>query len=912
MSLTAGTRLGTYEIVSLLGIGGMGEVYRARDTKLHREVAIKVLPEAFTEDPERLARFEREARLLASLNHPNIAGIYGLEESNGTRFLVLELVPGQTLAEAIHGTATEKERAARAAEGESGRAGGHSGALDIEDALKICSQIAEALEAAHEKGIIHRDLKPANIKITPDEKVKVLDFGLAKAFAPAESSPNLSMSPTSPTLALGSMRSGVILGTAPYLSPEQARGKPLDKRTDIWSFGCVLYEALTGCQAFFGETVSDTIAAILQREPDWNALPESVPNGVRVLLNRCLQKDRQRRLRDIGDARLELEEILATPRAAGAVPAIHPGREQSAARRRAVLWALYGLMAGIAGTAVIFWQLSHPWSAPPAMRFSTVTNFKGVEAQPSLSPDGRSVAFVSDRGGRFDIWIGLVTGGSIVRITNDGNLKARPQWSPDGTKMAYARLNEAGLWDIWMVPSLGGTPRRVLSNAADPAWSPDGRSLAYVGLADSSISLCDAAGGGARALSKSDPPFQLRQPAFSRNGRQLAFVRKLGGPYGELEVADISSGKIRQLTSDEALVLSPVWSPNDRFIYFASSRGGAVNIWKIAAQGGQPEQITAGQGDDAELDISRDGKSIVFSSYRVNVNLAELSVDTPSGAGLRWLTTDSARGELAPAYSPDGRHIAYFTNRSGAEKEGIWVMDTDGSNPAQLIAEDERVNIFPRWTPDSQRLFYASRTPMGTGVVIEIRHAGLSDPRPQKLDLTLQGDVWGDVGPDGRIVFRSAKGQIQVSDPKSRQTRILSEIQGAYPPYPLRWSPDGRYVAYVKPSRRANDEQAGLWLYSFAGPPRQLFRGWVVWCAWAGVGQLFVLEGKPDLNGLLWRVGLEGSRPERPSASLQLRRDFYNPLLPLLRFDVHPDGRRIVVEALELSEADLGMIENVR
>ncbi|HEY3132270.1 MAG TPA: protein kinase [Acidobacteriota bacterium] len=909
MSLTTGTRLGTYEILSLLGIGGMGEVYRARDTKLHREVAIKVLPDAFTTDPERLVRFEREARLLASLNHPNIAGIYGLEESDGTRFLVLELVPGETLAEAIRGTATEKERAARAAEEVSGRGREHSGALDIEDALKICGQIAEALEAAHEKGIIHRDLKPANIKITPEDKVKVLDFGLAKAFAPTESSPNLSISPTSPTLALESMRSGVILGTAAYMSPEQARGKQLDKRTDIWSFGCVLYEALTGRQAFFGETLSDTIAAILQKDPDWNALPESVPNGVRTLLNRCLQKDRQRRLRDAGDARLELEEILANPRAVGATPVVHAGREQSAARRRAVLWALCGLMAGVAVTALIFWQLSHPWSAPPAMRFSTVTNFKGVEAQPSLSPDGRSVAFVSDRGGRFDIWIGLVTGGSIVRITNDGNLKARPQWSPDGTKIAYARLNDAGLWDIWMVPSLGGMARRVLSDAADPAWSPDGRSLAYVNLADRSISLCDAAGGSARALSKTDPPFQLRQPAFSRNGRQLAFVRKLGGPYGELEVADISLGKIQRLTSDEALVLSPAWSPNDRFIYFASSRGGAVNIWKIAAQGGQPEQITAGQGDDAELDISRDGKSIVFSTYRINVNLAELSVDTPSGrTGLRWLTTDSARGELAPAYSPDGRHIAYFTNRIGAEKEGIWVMDTDGSNPAQLIGEDERVNIFPRWTPDSQRLFYASRSSMISGAVVEIRHAGLSDPRPQKLGFALQGDTWGDVGPDGRIVFRNAKGQIQVSDPKNGQSWTVIEIQGANP---LRWSPDGRYIAYVKPSQHANDEQAGLWLYSFAGPPRQLFRGWVVWHAWAGADQLLVLEGKPDLNGLLWRVGLEGSRPDRPSASLKLWRDFYNPST-FLHFDVHPDHRRIVVEALELNEADLGMIENVR
>src|SRR3990172_2348583 len=287
MTIPAGTRLGAFEVSSLLGVGGMGEVYRARDTKLGREVALKLLPEFLARDEEKLKHLEREAHLLASLNHPNIATLHGLEESDGLRFLVMELVPGETLA----------ERLAR-------------GRLSIEESLSILRQIGEALEAAHEKGIIHRDLKPSNIKVTSDGKVKLLDFGLAKAIAEEKSPADLSQSPT---LTREGTEHGVILGTASYMSPEQARGQALDRKTDIWSFGCVLYEALTGRKAFPGQTVSDIIASILARDPDWNALPERTPLKIRDLLRRCLRKEPHRRLRDIGDARIEIEESLAEP-----------------------------------------------------------------------------------------------------------------------------------------------------------------------------------------------------------------------------------------------------------------------------------------------------------------------------------------------------------------------------------------------------------------------------------------------------------------------------------------------------------------------------------------------------------------------------------------------------------------------
>src|SRR5262249_41321421 len=282
MTLAAGSRLGLYEILAPLGAGGMGEVYRARDGKLNREVAIKVLPETFAADTDRLARFRREAQLLAALNHPHVAAIYGLEESSGVEALVLELVPGETLAERLA-----------------------KGPVPVEEALDIARQIAEALEAAHERGIVHRDLKPANVKLTPDGKVKVLDFGLAKALAGDTFSPDVS---NSPTLTAQATQSGVVIGTAAYMSPEQARGKSVDKRADIWAWGCVLYEMLTGRRAFEGETVSDTLAAVLRAEIDWAALPSETPPSVRSVLKRCLDRDTRTRFHDIADARIEMEQ----------------------------------------------------------------------------------------------------------------------------------------------------------------------------------------------------------------------------------------------------------------------------------------------------------------------------------------------------------------------------------------------------------------------------------------------------------------------------------------------------------------------------------------------------------------------------------------------------------------------------
>src|SRR5215469_15011921 len=423
-----GRKFGPYQIASLLGAGGMGEVYRAHDSKLGRDVAIKTLPYEFAGDPQRLARFRREARTLASLNHPNIAAIYGLEESGDVDCLVLELVEGETL----------------------------KGPLPVGQALDRVRQVAEALEAAHANGIIHRDLKPSNVKVTPQGRVKVLDFGLAKALWGPERNQGLSPAGT----ANGSQSlPGHIVGTPGYMSPEQASGGEVDERTDVWAFGCLLYELLTGQRAFSGKSTEDTIAAVLEREPDWAALPAKTPAKVRELLRQCLQKDAGRRLQHIADARRTIEEV----------------------QRGSKRWQIVATAATIAIVALVtaLWMRG-PVRPLDRSQWVQLTRFPDSVTQPALSPDGRMVAFIRSDStfiARGQIYVKVLPDGESVQLTHDGLNKLYPAFSPDGSRIAYSTVDPAFHWNTWVVPVRGGKPQLLLKNASGLEWCGRGQIL---------------------------------------------------------------------------------------------------------------------------------------------------------------------------------------------------------------------------------------------------------------------------------------------------------------------------------------------------------------------------------------------------------------------------------------------------
>jgi Tol biopolymer transport system component len=784
----------------------------------------------------------------------------------------MQFVEGETLAEMLDVWSSQVQ----------------GGGLPLDRALGIARQIAEALEAAHDKGIVHRDLKPANIQVARDGQVKLLDFGLARILDDAAPTvgDSAALTQQAPTQA------GRVIGTAPYMSPEQARGERVDRRTDIWSFGCVLYEMLSGRMAFAGDSLPDVMAAVVGGEPDWSRLPPATPARVRDVLRLCLRKETSERLRDIGDARLQLDSPAFDAPGSAAAPSA-----RTPVALRLIPWSLAAASLVVAGLAVTRSRAT-PERPDTEMRFSAVTNFAGVEAQPSFSPDGRSIAYISNRGGQWDVYVGLVSGGSPVRVTNDGNLEQRPRWSPDGSKLAFGRVNEKGLVDIWVVPALGGNARRIITNARYPAWSPDGRQVTYA--SGGMLWLSDASGANPRAVTRSELPVAHFQPAFSHDGRSLAFLRRRDGPYAELAVVDVATGAVRELTHDRALALSPVWSPDGRFIYFSSSRGGTLNIWKMSVASGEARLVTAGVGEDAEIDLAHDGTRLVFSTYRANVNLGDARLQGPSLPALRWLTSDSARGEAYPRYSPDGRHIAYFTTKLGAERETIWVMDEDGGNPTRLV-DDERASVMPRWTPDSEKLVYLSRVP---GIVLEgeLRRIPITGGAPESLGVAPSTPLWGDVAPDGRLLVRVSATSAEIVDTRTRERVPVPGVMGE-----PRWSYDGRIAYVVRPEE--GDGLAGLWA-GRPGDARRVLEGWVTWCAWTRAGDLLAVAAKPDIRGDLWRLSPDGHKV-RVLEGIPLTSRPQNELLAVSRFDVHPDGSRIVFEAFEYFEADISMIENV-
>ncbi len=823
-----GRTVGGYHLQTLLGAGGMGEVYRAHDSKLGRDVAIKILPRAVTSDAARLVRFEREARMLAALNHPNICAIYGLEEADGMRFLILELVAGGTLAERIR----------------------EHGRLPIPEALTIARQIVDALEVAHDKGIIHRDLKPANVSVTPDGVVKVLDFGIAKAVTAdtADSDPTLLAGAR-----IGGTREGAILGTAAYMSPEQARGKAVDKRADIWAFGCVLYEMLTGRVPFDGETTSDTIGRILEREPDWSALPAATPVAIRRLLLRCLVKDARQRLRDIGDARIEIDAIGDVLPGASESAQTHGPATNRAAWLPWVAFATLALSVGV-------WAARRPAAAPEDplanSTFSRFTDWTGSEGGAEISPDGKFVAFVADKAGQFNIWLSQVGSGTFRNLTAD--IPPMQSMGPAFRKFGFSGDGA----DIWFSfdtgpamaqmrrPVLGGPPRAFLQrNGTAPSWSADGTRLVFfINERDDPILVADGSGADARSiLSEPGGPKEFfesgmhnHNPVWSPDGEWIYFSHGMD-PTEAMDVWRVrpSGRSLERLTEGATAVnfMAPLDARTVLYVGRAPDRSGPW-LWALDVERKVSRRVNSGVGQYTSVSASRDGRRVVTTVANPTVSLWRVPLlerqaedrDTlpyplttaralaprfhgPSlfylsssgtGDGL-WRTENGQATEVSkggegglyepPAASPDGSRVAIVVRRE--RKRQLVIVSVDGRSSRTLAPSVDIQGAAGQgtvdWSPDGAWIVTGGRDAQGSGLFKIDANSGAA---VRIVTGRADNPVWS---PDGNTIVYAGKfftGQVELLGVRPDGTPVaLPSVRTR--PGGYRFLPDGSGLVYL-------------------------------------------------------------------------------------------------------------------
>jgi Tol biopolymer transport system component len=877
MPLAAGTKLGSYQVTAQIGAGGMGEVYQAHDTKLGRDVAIKVLPEGFAHDPERLSRFQREAKMLASLNHPNIAHIYGLEENAGSSYLVMELVPGDTLADRIK----------------------RDGAYPVVEALGIAKQMAEALEAAHEKGIIHRDLKPANVKVTPEGKVKVLDFGLAKAFEGDSSSQDIA---NSPTMSGAATMQGVILGTAAYMSPEQARGKSVDRRADIWAFGVVLYEMLTGQQLFAGETVTDTLAQVITKEPDWTR----VPARAQRLLRWCLEKDPKKRLRDIVDGMSLVDEgpgQEAVPTAASSFP----------------LWlwivaAAACLVAG--GLALVLFHQKTP--TPPELYRLTVRLPDNVTFSPSaaleLSPDEHHVAFPAiGPDGRTSIWVQDMDGEEARALPYTDPIIDSPPvfWSPDSRYIVFP-----GALKLRKVEVASGTVQDICDKPALPiggSWNRDG--VIIFGTLTAGLWRVPAEGGKAVPLtvldaSRHDIDHEL--PSFLPDGRHFIYfissrVPEESGIYvGSLDDSPDHQSKKRilatrfgggyvpsdalanghllflrdgtlmsqrfdatefELLGEPAPVAERVGSAFETGHFSAASdvmvyRGQApASDFQLTWYDAQGKAIGKAGDPGGVLDphLSPDGSRVVFSKFAVSLFDSDVwLLDLKRDSSMRF--TFGPGSSRYPLWSPDGGEIVFSSNRNGTFD--LYRKPADGSRAEQLLLRTNDDKRPLSWSRDGRFLLYASSRDYGPEQMWVLPTRG--EPKPIPFSNPRFDESDGQFSPDGRYVtYRSNEtGQHEIyvreftGSADSTDTGgkwMVSKDGGLHP----MWRSDGKGLAYLGRDRitvmalSVDTERAFQ-----PGTPQPLLK------IPADRGQFYTVAATPDLKRFLMPVAVPVKVPQ--------------------------------------------------
>ncbi len=878
-SLVAGKYLITEEIAR----GGMGVVYKAEDTKLARKVAVKVLPETFTQDPERLARFEREARVLASLNHPNIAAIYGVEEADGKRLLVLELVEGETLAERLT-----------------------RGALTLEETLDVCRQIAEGLEAAHEGGIIHRDLKPANAKITPEGKVKILDFGLAKALHDQNSAVDISKSPT---ITADMTQPGVILGTAAYMSPEQAKGRPVDKRTDIWAFGCILYECLTGKRAFPGETVTDIVASILKGDPDWDSLPADTPESMRVVLRRCLQKDPGERLRDIGDARLEIKE-----------PAPYPSEAKTSRRRISPLWlgagALVMLLAGILIERVLTGNFK------PASPVLEVTSTIKVEAglwldgmrRPNMEmqrPSRTTLAISSD--GTFVVYSAIEENpGPQARprlfLRRMEQSEARPIAGAEGGINPFLSPDNrwVGFWADGKLKKVlveGGVPI-TLCEARRPfgaSWGRDNR-IVFADGWGAGLSSISAEGGKPDILTKPDPKrgeISHRLPSWLPNGKAVLFtvMENQWDQEPRLALLRLDTREWRVLLEDAA---DARYVPTGHLVFLSRGTLKAVrfDLAKLEVIG-QPvalvENIMQAFSSNADYNtgagqfgISRTG-SLIYAAGGVVPPLKN-SLVWVDQKGMEWPVTDKQSAYFAPRLSPDGQRISYVAENEAREWQ-VYVYDLNSGTNSRLTTEGSAG--WTVWAPDGKRLLFDWQKSVVSNLFWQPYDG--SSPMEQ-LTTSEYNQFPGSWSSDGKTVAlveeHADTGSIAVLDTSSGRVTSLSNspFEETYPDF----SPVGPWLAYTS-NESGRDE---VYVRPFPGPGMKHLVS-----NEGGDQPLWARDGKQLFyrrQDQMWVVDVQTNGSFATSKPrLLFEKPGYRPGSPIRTYDLSHDGQRFLMVKLD-------------
>ena len=864
--LPAGTRVGPYEIVSWLGAGGMGEVYRARDIDLRRDVALKTLPEELAREPERLARLKQEARILASLNHPGIATLHGLEKTEGgVPVLVMELVEGEGLLERLQ-----------------------RGPLPLREALTVGHEIALALEAAHEKGVLHRDLKPANIRLTPEGRVKLLDFGLAKAVGRPGRTRSYPRETGSPSDA------GTVLGTAPYMSPEQARGQELDRRSDIWAFGCVLYEMLCRKRAFGGATFSDTVAAILEHDPDWSALPNDTPAAARRLLRRSLQKEKERRLRDIGDARLELEDLLAgAGRADGesdAASALGPRPAVAGWRRLAsrLIW----LTAGAVAAGAAFWNFAapKPTADRPVVRMglplpSGESVADGAAHAVALSPDGKQLAYVAAQAGRSQIYLRTVDHLEARPIpgTEGGHV---PFFSPDGRWLGFFAATEN---QLKKVPLSGGAPLTLcdVALARGASWGADG-TIVFARDGASGLDRVSAEGGRPESLTTLDSrrrESSHRFPEVLPNGEAVLFTAKTEdtGPWDDALIEAIS---LR--TREHTVLLSGGTNPRYAAGHLVYERAGA--LWAapfdpVRLKVAGPSALvldgvsSSAQSGSADFALSRDGSLVYVPGKLRGTDRRLVRVDR---AGRTRPLVDARRAFLTLSLSPDGHRLALGIE---AANDQVWVYDLErGTLTPQTLRGNNNSAI---WTPDGSRLTFTSDRGRPSNIFWQPADGSGA---PERLTTSPSWQIPQAWSPDGRTLLFREWGPTSdiwmLAREGDRKPRPL--LDGPFGESGTQFSPSGRWLAYMS-DETGRDE---VYVMSFPGPGGR----WLISTdggsqpAWARNGrELFYRNGDRTMVVAVTSEGtFSAKKPELLFEAKVLRED--------QSYVVTPDGDFLMIE----------------